>query len=123
MDGFDCQSYLDSCQILVDVMGTHQAVVKIGNVTSFRIFFIPEKSDYLRRSLIGIHGLFGNIRQKLLAQKTAFTRTPNFLKIRSDRGVRGKSLFDFISALPGYSTLIKYFSSQVGRVRPVFTAG
>ena len=53
---------------------------------------------------------------------------PNFLRpveksIPSDRwgSVRGKSLFDFISALPGYSTLIKYFSSQVGRVRPVFT--
>ena len=44
--------------------------------------------------------------------------------IPSDRWglVRGKSLFDFISALPGYSTLIKYFSSQVGRVlSPVFT--
>lgn len=44
--------------------------------------------------------------------------------IPSDRwgSVRGKSLFDFISALPGYSTLIKYFSSQVGRVlSPVFT--
>lgn len=27
-------------------------------------------------------------------------------------GTAGKSLFDFISALPGYSTLIKYFSSQ-----------
>ena len=37
--------------------------------------------------------------------------------------VRGKSLFDFISALPGYSTLIKYFSSQVGSAASVHWVG